>query len=385
MVYNHAVYSVTNNIMSISRISILPLVLIAALAIALGVLIQQYNSQPKGLPELKNTLILPSPKALSMGVFVDQHAGYFSTPQLYGKWSIVFFGYTHCPDICPTTMHTLSEVKKHLVAKNSWGNYQVIMVTVDPARDTPAHLDDYVSFFDPKFIGISGELDTTTEFAKQLGILFIAQAATQNGAYDVDHSTALILLNPRGEMAGLISAPHTIDEISQDLIALADYYPQDHEQYTPVNSEKDEHQSLPQKITESKTQLKLDINQTLNIENAWIRPSPKIASAMAGYFNLVNSGEADITLVAVESPQFNNSMIHTTVMEGGVAKMRHLTQLVVPAGGEMLLQPMGIHIMLMQAKTPLSRGDTAELTLIADDGQRFSISVSVRNQPKKNQ
>jgi len=68
-------------------------------------------------------------------------------------------------------------------------------------------------------------------------------------------------------------------------------------------------------------------------------------------------------------------------MEEGVAKMRHLDQLVVPAGGKILLQPMGIHIMLMRAKTPLSRGDTAELTLIADDGQRFSIAVQVRDKP----
>ena len=367
------------------RISILPLALIAVLAIALGVLSQQFYKQPEDLPELKNTLMFPSPKPISMGAFVDQHEKYFNITNLYGKWSIVFFGYTHCPDICPTTMHTLSAVKKALAAEKRWGNYQVIMVTVDPARDTPRHLRDYVSFFDSEFIGISSNLDTTTEFAKQLGILFLAQAATKNGAYDVDHSTALILFNPVGQMAGLISAPHTISDISQDLVVLADYYSEDHRQHVPDNKKETNNQLQSQEPSKTQIQAKLDINKTLSIENAWIRPSPKVATAMAGYFNLRNTGESDITLVAVESPQFSKSMIHTTVMGNGVAKMRHATQLVVPAGGETLLQPMGTHIMLMLPKTPLSRGEAAELTLIADDGQRFSTSIRVRDKPDKSE
>jgi protein SCO1/2 len=326
-------------------------------------------------------LILPSPKAISMGAFVDQHESGFTNAELRGKWSIVFFGYTHCPDICPTTMHTLGEVKKNLMAEKSWGNYQVIMVTVDPARDRPSHLRDYVSFFDSEFTGISSNLKTTTEFAKQLGILFVAQAANDNGAYEVDHSTALILLNPAGKMAGLISAPHTISDISHDLIALADYYSEDHK--LQVADTREENNTHSQELPITKAQEKLDINATLRIENAWIRPSPKVATAMAGYFNLRNIGESDITLVAVESPQFSNSMIHTTVMEDGVAKMRHLSKLLVPAGGETLLQPKGIHIMLMQPKTALSRGEAAELTLIADNGQRFSTSIQVRDKPQK--
>ena len=101
------------------------------------------------------------------------------------------------------------------------------MVSVDPERDTQERLKNYVPYFDSEFIGLRGDLDTTTKFAKQMGILFIHQEP-ENEFYQVDHSASIILVNPAGEMAGVITAPHKANEITNDLIALADHYSQDH-------------------------------------------------------------------------------------------------------------------------------------------------------------
>lgn len=135
-----------------------------------------------------------------------------------------------------------------------------------------------------------------------------------NGSYDVDHGAALILLNPEGRFVGVMSAPHTVDAISSDLIALAEKtgkltpsIASTIDSYSTANEAENDNQ------TPDNTQ-----SQALAISKAWIRPAPPTARAMAGYFELSNTGDSDIVLVDVESPLFRMSMIHETVMEDGV-------------------------------------------------------------------
>lgn len=345
-------------------------VVVALLALTVGLYVQQSLEQADELPELQKAIILPKAKTINDFNFIDHNGDAFGPQNLRGYWTIAFFGFTNCPDICPTTMHTLKQIKAQVAAVDKWGNYQVLMISVDPVRDTPEQLKKYVPFFDPEFIGVTGSIDKLTDFAKQLGILFVAHEADEHGFYDVDHSTALVLFNPQGQMAGLISAPHKVDEISADLLTLADRFSNDHSA-TVVKSS-----------TPNATAVALDSenNTELQLQNAWIRPAPPTANSLAGYFDIVNTSAQDITIVGSRSPQFDNTMIHDTVHNDGVASMQHRSELIIPANGRVSLKPLSTHMMLMQPVQALPAGSMVNIELIASDGRTFSYQIEVRQQ-----
>ncbi len=355
-------------------------ILVAIVAIGSGLLVQSSKAPPAKLPEFKKTILLPNPKPLVDVEFTDHHGKEFSLEQFKGKWSILFFGFTNCPDVCPTTMHTLKQVKAELEQADVWHNYQVIMVSVDPERDTSERLARYVPFFDPEFIGVSAPLQATESFAKNVGILFFKSDEMPNGGYDVDHGAAIILVNPEGQYAGVITAPHVESTISADLIALSEYAGVNQ---TPVDSSASK--TSPSNLASQ--------NETSNVEQesalpkltfkqAWIRPAPPGASSMAAYFELRNNSDQDIIIEQSESEAFAMTMIHNTVVEDGIASMQHMDSLLVPANGEVILKPLGMHMMLMQPKQELKLGDQAEIILIDQDGQQYVQNISVRPEPK---
>ena len=122
---------------------------------------------------------------------------------LKGGWSLLFFGFTTCPDICPTTLSVLAESvegEKHTP--------RIIMVSVDPERDTPSKLAAYVPAFNPDFAGYAGSFDETVKLATAVNIAFGKVPGPEPGSYLVDHSASLVVVNPRGQYAGFIKAPH---------------------------------------------------------------------------------------------------------------------------------------------------------------------------------
>ena len=372
-----------------SKNSILPIVLVVLIALAVGVYTQQTLQAPADsanqakLPALQKAIILPNSKAISYIDFTDHLGQPFSRAQLLGKWSILFFGFTNCPDICPTTLHTLAQVKQQLTATNNWGNYQVVMVSVDPARDTPQQLSKYVPFFDPEFIGISGDLDTTTEFAKQLGILFVAREADAGdpatpARYDVDHSTAIVLLNPRAEMAGIISSPHKVGEISADLQALQQHFSADHLKPALDSPVLKADYSATTEATEVDS---APAYAVLQMQQAWIRPAPPNSAAMAAYFQLTNSSKQDIVIEQVSSAAFDETMIHSSVIEQNVTRMQHLENLTIKANSSVTFAPMGMHLMLIEPLQPLPVGSNVEVTFTTGDKQNFTFSIAVQAQP----
>ncbi len=357
--------------------------IIAVIAIAVGIYAQQTNKPANTLPELAKAIILPNTKTLNHVKFVDQDGSVFNIDNLKGYWNIVFFGFTNCPDICPTTMRTLQLVKEQLDKENKWGNYRVIMVTVDPERDTQERLKNYVPYFDEEFVGLRADEATTTEFAKQIGILFVKQKS-EDGFYQVDHSASLILINPAGEMAGVITAPHKQDEISNDLKLLADYYADDHASpsirivsNTATDTPLMSHESVsPGDSGDAK------IMTDLVMSDAWIRPAPPNVNSMAGYFSLQNKTDTDIVVVAAQSSDFGSVMMHDTVIENDIAQMQHLKKLTIPGNGEVTFSPLGKHLMLIQPDKALLVGDSTSITLISEDGTQFSQLIEVKHPPK---
>jgi protein SCO1/2 len=144
-----------------------------------------------------------SPRPIAEFDLTDHRGRKAGIENLKGQWSLLFFGFTFCPDICPTTMGVLGRAVRKMTHEP-----QVVMVSVDPERDTPALLARYVPGFHPDFIGYTGSFDEIVALATQLTIAFGKVPGPTEGSYLVDHSASIVVVNPRGEYAGFIKAPH---------------------------------------------------------------------------------------------------------------------------------------------------------------------------------
>lgn len=149
----------------------------------------------------------------------------FGPDDLRGKWSLLFFGFTHCPDVCPTTLYDLHQVKTRLEEKHGVAGdaYQVVFISIDPERDTPEKLRDYVAYFDPSFRAATGEQDQLQPLARKLAIAYrIEEHEEGAAAYDVDHSVSILLANPEARIHGVFPAPHDTDRMADILGKLID-------------------------------------------------------------------------------------------------------------------------------------------------------------------
>jgi protein SCO1/2 len=144
----------------------------------------------------------------------DQHNQVFDVTRLHGKWSLLFFGYTHCPDICPMTLATLKQVHQLLGDKNK--DIQYVFITVDPGRDTPELMGGYVDYFHADFLGISGPPGELDKLTHALGVYYrLAQDA--KGNYQVDHSAAVFLVDPQARQRGLFASPQNAQHMAANL------------------------------------------------------------------------------------------------------------------------------------------------------------------------
>ncbi|UAW98490.1 SCO family protein [Halopseudomonas nanhaiensis] len=131
--------------------------------------------------------------------------GDWTEQQLRGQWDLVFFGYTFCPDICPTTLADLRQLVADL-PEQARDNLRVTLVSVDPERDTPARLREYLDYFNPEFRGATGEPAELEKLASALSIAYI-EPDTSEQDYLVDHSGQVVLIDPEGRYAGFLRAP----------------------------------------------------------------------------------------------------------------------------------------------------------------------------------
>ena len=168
-------------------------------------------TQPRALSEsamAANGLILFStPREVRPFTLTDHHGQPFTHENLQGKWTMLFPGFTHCPDICPTTMAQLGQMWEYLDAPPRQ-DLQVAMLSVDPARDTLDKLRQYVPYFNPNFIGLTGDLAAIANLAAQLNVAFdIINPDNAPADYEVAHSANIVLLNPQGHYQGFFKPP----------------------------------------------------------------------------------------------------------------------------------------------------------------------------------
>ncbi len=155
--------------------------------------------------KINGAYILETPRNIGEIALIDQNGEAFTNARLKGVWTLVFFGFTHCPDVCPTTMAFLNQFMQRLEGTEA-EDTQVVMVTVDPARDTVEVLSEYVPFFNPDFIGVTGEFLDIHRFATALNTPF-RKTPGQGKDYQIDHSANVVLINPRGDYHGFFRAP----------------------------------------------------------------------------------------------------------------------------------------------------------------------------------
>ena len=132
-----------------------------------------------------------------------------------GKAVVIFFGYTQCPDVCPTTLAALAEAMKRLGADAD--RVQVLFVTVDPERDTPQLLAQYVPAFDPRFLGLYGDADATSRTAKEFKVIYQKVPGASPGSYTMDHSAGTYVFDPRGRLRLYVANGQGPDVFVHDL------------------------------------------------------------------------------------------------------------------------------------------------------------------------
>jgi protein SCO1/2 len=166
--------------------------------------------------QMQEGVYLPQPRTDIMDFkLTDNHGKPFTRDNLKGHWTMMFFGFTNCGLVCPTTLAALRDMYKTLQKTLPADQLpQVVMVSVDPERDTVKRMNDYVTSFDPHFIGARADIDETVQLEKNLHIA--AAKIESNGHYTINHSAEILLFNPLGQLQAFLTYPHHAPQMVKD-------------------------------------------------------------------------------------------------------------------------------------------------------------------------
>jgi len=170
-------------------------------------------------PSAFHGTVLATPRKIAAPALIKDDGSVFTNDDIQNHWTLVFFGYTHCPDICPTTLNTIAQAKKQ--APEDFPN--VLFVSVDPERDTPEMLGGYVQYFDPSFKAVTGDKKFIQALSLQMSTIYMrTPSAKDNENYLMDHSSAILAINPEGKLVAFINPPHTPENILKALKSIKD-------------------------------------------------------------------------------------------------------------------------------------------------------------------
>ena len=199
--------------------------LIIALVLIIGFagFYQFIKKQP--LPNAQEALIFPEPRVVAPFSLTDNNDKTFTERDLRGVWNIFFFGYTHCPDICPNTLRIMQQAWEILDKQQKTSNLRFIFVSVDPARDTPEQLNKYITYFNPKFLGLTGSEVQITKLGEQFGIFYVKETAnTSTTDYLIEHTGSVMFVDPEGRYYANLSPPFTADVLAHDILVAEQHY-----------------------------------------------------------------------------------------------------------------------------------------------------------------
>ena len=205
-----------------TRIQKTVFILVALVALVIGLTVYKVLNTEQQLDTADlldaGIVMLPQGRDVPYLTLTNQNGEPVSMKSLEGRWNLLFFGYTFCPDICPATLAELRQLRGQL-PEAARQRMQPILVSVDPERDTPAQLKKYLEYFGAEFIGLTGSLDDIQTLANAAGVPFIP-ADTSKDNYTVDHGGNLALIGPDGRLRGFVRAPLRTEKLAEQLPAV---------------------------------------------------------------------------------------------------------------------------------------------------------------------
>jgi len=204
---------------------LLPYLGLLVLALAVGVLAGYltFNSRHQPPPRT-DALLLHDPKPLPDFTLADTSGKTLDKDRLKGRWNLLYFGYTHCPDACPTTLASLDKFIRLLGKLPADKRPQVYFISVDPQRDDDKLLGDYALYFNPGFVAATGSLDALKALTEPLDVQFSYDKPDAKGDYAVNHSTAVILVDPEADETALFVPPLDPRRMAADYVNILKYY-----------------------------------------------------------------------------------------------------------------------------------------------------------------
>jgi len=177
----------------------------------------------KNFSPIQGTILSPARK-ISVPELIKHDGHVFDSSDISGHWSLLFFGYMNCPDVCPVTLGVTAQARK-IAKENGLPFPDLIFISVDPERDKVEMLGDYVQYFDKDFIGVTGDSNLIKALTLQMSVVYMvmpAEGDAESDNYQVDHSSALLLINPEGRLAAFLNPPHDANTIVKDIQTVID-------------------------------------------------------------------------------------------------------------------------------------------------------------------
>jgi protein SCO1/2 len=200
----------------------------AVLSLLFGLWVRFNQTGASNAPlEIENGTLFPTPREIEPFQLVSAEQKPFTNTSLNGHWSVLFFGFTQCPQMCPTTLAMLNDTYQLIAAKKNVPLPTVVFISVDPDRDTPPVMKKYLSSFNKNFTGATGSQEELKRLTAALNILYMKVQKPNTDdpmSYQIDHSGTLLLVNPEGQLLALFSAPHTAETLAKNISAIETRY-----------------------------------------------------------------------------------------------------------------------------------------------------------------
>lgn len=187
--------------------------LLAVAALAVGIVVALTIS-PGQTDKPQYISLYPEPRALPEFVLTDHLGQDLTAEDLHHQWTLVFVGYTFCPDVCPTTLAELTGIYPQLQQIDTKDPIRVLFVSVDPGRDTSTRLAEYVNFFHPDFSAASGDHTQLFPLVRAMGMMYSMTDSTDDPNYLVDHSSSVVLINPNAHVIGRFKPEFAVGKLA---------------------------------------------------------------------------------------------------------------------------------------------------------------------------
>jgi len=194
------------------------------LAIFAGLALGLYTDRTQRTTKLEiSGFAFPEPEPLEEIELIGQNNEMVTVDNFKNNWTFVYVGYTYCPDACPISLTTMNQTHA-LIGESTDSAPQMMLVSVDPERDTPERLAEYVSYFNPDFKGVTGTAENLQNFADQTRAIYSLPDDRSSGEYLVDHSSSIVLINPEAAVHAIFTPPQSAEKLAEDFTAIVAAY-----------------------------------------------------------------------------------------------------------------------------------------------------------------